>query len=233
MTEGLYQVCYSGDIDPNFELSQVKVAIAKMFKANDQQMLAFFSGRKVVIKNKLDLASAKKYYLALAKVGAICRVESMETGKPVNFAAEMTPAQATTPALTPTPTPTPTPAPSVTPKAAPAPSVVEDDPIPQAEVEEIEMTATPAGDEGAEEGEQTPWSKQVSKTSPNWGIGELGEAIENLESDVELLNPDISGMSLAEVGSNLSDGAAEVEPVKVDISGISLEPFEAAKETDE
>lgn len=239
MSEGLYQVSFSGDIDPKFELPQVKAAIAKMFKANEQQMLAFFSGRQVVIKNKLDLASAKKYYVTLAKVGAICRVESMETGKPVNFAAELNPAS--TPKPTPTPAPTPTPsqaasAPSTTPKATPTPTPSVEEkpaPLPQAEVEEIEMTATPAEPAEENDEEQTPWSKQVSKASPNWGIGELGESIENLKGDSELLNPDISGISLAELGSTLSEGVEEAEPVVVDISGISLEPVEESNETED
>ena len=216
MADELYQVSFSGDIDPKFDIVDVKSQIAKMFKASDQQMMAFFSGRKVVIKNKLDLTTAKKYYLTLAKVGAICTVESMATGAPVRFEAVA---------------PKPAPAPE------PKPEPISNEALPEPAVEEITMTAVPGGDAETEaqdsDVETTPWSKQVTKHSPNWGISAAGEAIENLASDTELVNPDISGLSIAALGENLSESVAEVDPVEVDTSGLSILPLEESASSEE
>ena len=225
MADELYQVSFSGDIDPKFDIVDVKSQIAKMFKASDQQMMAFFSGRKVVIKNKLDLTTAKKYYLTLAKVGAICTVESMATGAPVRFEA-----------AAPKPAPAPEPV-SKEPKPEPVSNEAQSA-LPEAAVEEITMTAAVPGSDAEAEAqdsdvEATPWSKQVTKNSPNWGISAAGEAIENLASDAELVNPDISGLSMAALGENLSEAAAEVAPVEVDISGLSVMPLEESTSSEE
>jgi len=77
MSDQLYQIAFTGQIMEGADLAKVKLNIAKMFKASDKQLEIFFSGKRVVIKNKIDEVTAKKYRAALNKAGAQCVIETI------------------------------------------------------------------------------------------------------------------------------------------------------------
>lgn len=72
-----FEIAFSGQILPGAELSQVKVAIAGLFKANDALLARLFSGQRVVIKQSVDAAAAAKYQAAFQRAGALIEVRDL------------------------------------------------------------------------------------------------------------------------------------------------------------
>lgn len=73
----LYEVSFSGQIQADANLDEVKANIARMFKADEATLARLFSGKRVVIKKNLSAEAADKYSIAFAKAGAICDLELM------------------------------------------------------------------------------------------------------------------------------------------------------------
>ena len=73
-----YQVVFQGQIHEDAKLNEVKVRIAKMFKADEVTVARLFSGKRFIIKANLSAEAADKYSIAFAKAGAICELELME-----------------------------------------------------------------------------------------------------------------------------------------------------------
>ncbi len=72
-----YEIAFSGQLVPGAQLEQVKANLAKLFQADAQRIAMLFSGRRIVIKNNLDAASAEKYRATLARAGALIEVLAM------------------------------------------------------------------------------------------------------------------------------------------------------------
>ena len=77
MSDELFEVAFSGQIRDGAVLAEVKARVAKMFKADDAKIAQMFSGKRIVIKRKLDKEAASKYANAFKKAGARCEVKSM------------------------------------------------------------------------------------------------------------------------------------------------------------
>ncbi|CAD5109221.1 hypothetical protein [Zestomonas carbonaria] len=98
----LYEIAFSGQLVPGAEPEQVRANLAKLFQADAQRIAVLFSGRRIVIKNGLDGATAEKYRVAMERAGARAEVAAMEVEE-VELA----------------PPPAPEPAPVAAPAAAP------------------------------------------------------------------------------------------------------------------
>lgn len=77
-----YELVFYGDLIPGFTEAMAKQNIAKLFKASEQQISIFFSGKRVVIKNQLDQLTAQKYLQAMKKAGLDCQLAEMGEVEP-------------------------------------------------------------------------------------------------------------------------------------------------------
>lgn len=73
-----FEIAFSGQLVAGARPEVVKANLAKLFQADAQRIELLFSGRRVVIKNNLDAASAEKYRSVLERAGAIAVVAEME-----------------------------------------------------------------------------------------------------------------------------------------------------------
>lgn len=72
-----YEIAFSGECLPGASLDQVKSNLATLFKADAPRIEVLFSGRRLVLKNNLDVQAAEKYRAALARAGAVASIEEM------------------------------------------------------------------------------------------------------------------------------------------------------------
>lgn len=73
----LFEIAFQGQVRPGVTLEQARARIGQLFQVGDEQLQVLFSGRRVVIKQGLDPASADKYRQAIERAGAVCSVELM------------------------------------------------------------------------------------------------------------------------------------------------------------
>lgn len=86
MSEQNYELAFYGKLVEGHDLQQTKEQIALLFKTGIDQVERMFAGHRVVIRNKLDAETAKKYLSALLKRGAECQIERMgQPGVAVDF----------------------------------------------------------------------------------------------------------------------------------------------------
>lgn len=74
----LFEIAFHGQVRPGVTPEQARARIGQLFQVGDEQLNVLFSGRRVVIKQGLDEASADKYRQAIERAGAVCSVDSME-----------------------------------------------------------------------------------------------------------------------------------------------------------
>lgn len=72
-----FELVFKGELAENFAVDQVKTNVGKLFKASPAQVEHMFSGKPVVLRNRLDSATAKKYLAILRKNGAVCSLREM------------------------------------------------------------------------------------------------------------------------------------------------------------
>jgi hypothetical protein len=72
-----FEVVFSGQLVAGAVLESVQANMARLFQADAQRIALLFSGRRMVIKNNLDAASAEKYRLTLERAGARVEVLAM------------------------------------------------------------------------------------------------------------------------------------------------------------
>lgn len=70
MADAKYDIYFRGEVLPEKDPQQVKQAIGRLFKANDEKLAALFSGQLNTIKKSVDKATASKYQQAFKKAGA-------------------------------------------------------------------------------------------------------------------------------------------------------------------
>lgn len=71
---GVYEVIFSGQMVAGADPLQVRQAVQRLFNASEQMLDQLFSGRKVVVKRGVDLATAEKYRQAFVRAGALVEV---------------------------------------------------------------------------------------------------------------------------------------------------------------
>ncbi|MBQ0743257.1 MAG: hypothetical protein KBT85_08160 [Pseudomonas sp.] len=74
----LFEIAFHGQVRPGVTPEQARARIGQLFQVGDEPLNVLFSGRRVVIKQGLDEASADKYRQAIERAGAVCSVDSME-----------------------------------------------------------------------------------------------------------------------------------------------------------
>ena len=79
MTMLRYEIAFAAKLVDGAQIETVKANLAKLFQADAPRIEALFSGRRIVIKQNLDEASAEKYRATLARAGALVEVTAMET----------------------------------------------------------------------------------------------------------------------------------------------------------
>ena len=62
-----YELVFKGQTVEGVNLEQAKQNVGKLFKASPEQVERMFSGKAVVLRNRLDEATAKKYRAILHK----------------------------------------------------------------------------------------------------------------------------------------------------------------------
>jgi hypothetical protein len=72
-----FEVVFTGQLVAGAVLESVQANMARLFQADAQRIALLFSGRRMVIKNNLDAASAEKYRLTLERAGARVEVLAM------------------------------------------------------------------------------------------------------------------------------------------------------------
>lgn len=77
MSSNDLELAFYGELHAGFNQDDVKTNVAELFKASVDQVERMFTGHRVVIRNKLDAETAQKYAKAMAKRGAVCKVELM------------------------------------------------------------------------------------------------------------------------------------------------------------
>lgn len=82
MAQDLYKVILTGNALPGADLSETKQRFAAIFKLPADTVERYFQGKPVIIKNKVDFATAEKYRIAIEKAGGECLVASMEDATP-------------------------------------------------------------------------------------------------------------------------------------------------------
>ena len=73
-----YNLYFSGAVYPDRDPAQVRQALARMLKLDDEAVARLFSGRKVVIKRGLPASDLARYENAFKKAGAQIIVEEVE-----------------------------------------------------------------------------------------------------------------------------------------------------------
>jgi hypothetical protein len=73
----MFQLVFKGECTSGTELSAARSNAQALFKASLEQVDRMFSGKAVVIRNKLDEAQAEKYKQVLQKHGMVAYVEPM------------------------------------------------------------------------------------------------------------------------------------------------------------
>ena len=72
MSEKQYNVVFSGQIIPGWDLDEVKSNLTKLLKANEEKIFKLFSGGRFVIKKNVDHQTAIKINNVLKDAGADC-----------------------------------------------------------------------------------------------------------------------------------------------------------------
>jgi hypothetical protein len=195
MSDELFEVAFSGQINNDADLNEVKAKFAKMFNADENKLAHLFSGKRIIIKKNIDAETAAKYQTAIARVGAKCELKSLSASN------EISPGPDLKPELTsPSPSSPPATAPMQTTYTAaadygdvPPPPELEPLGITADQIDDLAATVAPVGSEVQDE------------------IKEIAEPV-----------IDISDLDIAPVGSVIDSSKKEPDPPPPDTSGITL-----------
>lgn len=78
MSQEKFDLVFSGELVPGYELAQVKKNIQLLFRIDETKTDLLFSGRAIPLKKGLDAETANKYRVAIKKAGARVAVVQSE-----------------------------------------------------------------------------------------------------------------------------------------------------------
>lgn len=189
-----YEIIFEGRTEPGFDLATVQSNLQSLFKASPEQVARMFSGRPVILRNRLDEVTARKYEAALRKSGASILVRRMEAEEGVATA---------------------TPPPDASASAASAPATSASKSVSAA-------TRAPASQSGlnlaGERADDILQHIDWDVAPVGADLGEMPRAAAGLEMGFE------SDWGLAPVGSDLGQIKSDKTAPEVDISHLSLLP---------
>lgn len=227
MSDNRFAVVFGGVIVPGANREQVKLNLAKLFKVEPARVEPMFSGKKVVIKAKLDQATAQKYQAALKNAGAICEVIDLVAAQAAAKASSVAAAPAKTAVAQGGAKPQPT-APTAVKPAGTAPVAPQwqvDQPgvvlVAPKEVKplEVDLSALSMAEAGVvlvEHQEKRPPAIDTAHLSVAEAGGDL-----TAPREVAELQVDLSALSMAEPGVTLVQ-PKPVEELQIDTSNLSL-----------
>lgn len=195
MADELFNVIFRGDVVPGFQLADVKVRFAQLFKMDPAKVEGFFTGKPVILKANCDRATGDKFKAALEQAGAIVQVKNA------------TP-QVTAPAPM-------APAPAAVPKSATAAPVVDPWSLSPAGGELLRP------DEVLHAEPVTVDISSISLVKRNPFAMDAEEPLE-AERSVSPPSLDLSGLQIAAVGETLVE-FEEFVPRAIDLSEFSLD----------
>ncbi len=196
-----YELVFSGKLVDGFAPEQVKQNVANLFKASPAQVEQMFSGRDVVLRNRLDDATGKKYQAILQKNGALCSL------RPMGQAAENPKAQPAPASPTPASAPTPPPAPARPAATTPPGAAVKSGGV------QVPPGALPVAGEKVDE----------ILNGVSWDVAPAGTDLAEHSDDLPTVEPDTSHLSIAPPGENLGQKKAPPPPPAPDTSHLKLE----------
>lgn len=242
MTSVTYAIVFKGEILEGFQAFTVKAHLSQLLKVDAEKMAKLFSGNPVVLKRTVDKKEAAKYGNALRKIGADVKVkvvkpkaeQAVSSAAASNTTASAAEADASSLSILPKGN-------LVEPREPPPPpqldlssySVAENDGAPLVEprqaVPEIELDLSQysvAENDGSPLVEPTD-DEPISVEVPDFGLDEPGAELETLHEAREEVNPDTSGLSIAEAGTDLLTDEerrrGKEAPEPPDTSNIHLE----------
>ena len=89
MNNERYDLIFSGELVPGFELTQVKKNLQQLFRLDENKINALFSGKSISLKKGVDADAANRYRVAMKKAGA--RVDSVLVKEPAPAPAKPQP----------------------------------------------------------------------------------------------------------------------------------------------
>lgn len=226
MTEPLYELAFYGRLVDGVSLETAKKNVVTLFKASPAQVDKMFAGGRVVIRNKLDKATADKYIAVMRKNGLVCEADVMGQGgaKPQPAAPASTPAPATAPTQTPSaasPHPEQTVSSTPRPETTVARSADELKVLPLAS----SFSSTDASSEHHSEGFNLA-GENVDEILQQSHLDLDPEGVrlsEHHEEEAPVFS-ELDSISLAPAGSDLVEPVEDVPPIVPDVSGISIAP---------
>lgn len=72
-----FEIVFFGELVEGAQLERVRANLAKLFQADAQRLDLLLSGRRLVLKNSLDAATAEKYRATMERAGARVQVVAM------------------------------------------------------------------------------------------------------------------------------------------------------------
>ena len=70
----LYRVVFRGEISLEFSAEEVRTNLKQLCRYEDRTLDRLFSGKPVVIKDRIQLTTARQYKEALDRTGALCEI---------------------------------------------------------------------------------------------------------------------------------------------------------------
>ena len=242
----LFDIVFTGQLVEGTSSEEAQANLAQLFKTTPDKTAQYFTGKPKALKRGVDKATAMKYKAALHKAGLVVafkahsstNIESTGPSTSASPASSTSADQATgnLGSLT------------IAPAGTQILSTQERQPVVEADIDtsnikmvsafmepepEIKaappapntshISVAPVGEDILEE--QSPEAPELDLNLDDITLAPPGADLDELQPDVELLEPDISGINLAESGGEiLSDGEkAPAPPPAPDTSHITLE----------
>jgi hypothetical protein len=209
----LYEIVFSGQLVPGAQADRVQANLAKLFQADAQRLALLFSGRRLVLKNNLDQATAEKYRSTMERAGAVAEIVAM----PVEAPAQV-----------------PDPVRVQERNRAPDEMEVEEvelAPPPDEPNWARKAAMSSARPAGVASGPARPSQVQprdvymaafVDVEAPDFSIGALGSDVQEAKPATPAPRLDLSGLSLAPAGSDLEPLKGPTPAPAPDTSHLSL-----------
>lgn len=249
MSQSEFDIIFRGDIVFGHQLTDVKVKLQQLFKADAAKIDALFTGRPIPLKRNLDEATAGKYRDALIKAGAMVEIcasgESSTTPKTALVAPSVVQAiepvvQAVAPVWTlaplgadllPAKERPPRPVPISIDTSALSLRPAEGNLLDISEAREEVSAAVIAPDLGLAavgadllSAAEKPDLPVVNLVLEDWEIAAAGSDLLNEDERPIVLSAlvEVGDFGLAPAGSDLGQLKPNVQPVTPDISGLRL-----------
>ncbi len=196
--QDMFQLIFRGECQPGTDVETARNNARALFKASVEQVDRMFSGRPVVIRNRLEEDQAEKYRTVLARHGMIAYVEPMADRKPAS----------------------PPPSPSPAPEKADA----DEPPAKPADTASGERAASGPGPQ-VEPGDRLPVAGDRVDTllsGSSLGLEPTGTRLSEERHDPEPMFEHLDEWTLAPAGTDLGVKRESPPPVVPDISHLSL-----------